>query len=296
MERSELLQAFLNDKFQEACMDENANHVAQRFITSGSDDDRTLIINRMLRGDIALIARDVHGCRVFQRLMEECSEAQFEPLLRRLCEPACAKQVCNSTNGRHVMMHGLVHLGHGYAMWLLDFFTNWADQRNTSHARAPTMQPEGPAAAILDKVLRKDWTEEITYDVQVVQALKDAACRLAETLLLGCSCQAWIDFRVPPGIQILPDVLQSVVKMAGRNCGTSGGPVLQALHIVSEVCPTTAARICMQLNYHPDHMAKLRQPESGKKGIKHMNELVQHIESIATSAADRYPGLLTDHH
>ncbi|EGD79010.1 hypothetical protein PTSG_11819 [Salpingoeca rosetta] len=87
-------------------MDQHANHVIQKCVTSLSPDNLGFVISACERQASAM-SRHLYGCRVIQRLIEQCESTQLALVYKNVLDD-CASLMKNAY-GNYVIQHVLEH-------------------------------------------------------------------------------------------------------------------------------------------------------------------------------------------
>ncbi|KAF0695395.1 Aste57867_13784 [Aphanomyces stellatus] len=95
--------------------DQNGNHVIQKCIeilpwkdaTASRYMERAAFLLASFVGNVSIMATHPYGCRVIQRVLENCSDAQMTPILHEI-QDACALMV-EDQYGNYVIQHVLEH-------------------------------------------------------------------------------------------------------------------------------------------------------------------------------------------
>lgn len=84
-------------------MDQNGNHVVQKCIETARPPAAVQFMLDAFRGQVVLLARHAYGCRVLQRIIEHCTEAQVTPLVDELL--AAVGTMLTDQFGNYVIQH-----------------------------------------------------------------------------------------------------------------------------------------------------------------------------------------------
>jgi len=84
-------------------MDQNGNHVIQKCIETADPPESVQFVLNSFMGQVVLLARHAFGCRVLQRIIEHCTEAQVTPIVDELL--VAVDSMLTDQYGNYVIQH-----------------------------------------------------------------------------------------------------------------------------------------------------------------------------------------------
>lgn len=119
----------------------HANHVLQKCISSMAPENVQFIIDEIGPGNIFMVAKHKFGCRIVERLLENCPTEQVHGLVQELL--AEALELCRHSFGNFVMQHILAHGTSEQQQYLCQII----------QANVGTLSSDGFGCAVLSKTL-----------------------------------------------------------------------------------------------------------------------------------------------